>query len=101
MVNILELDLKSENKDQLLVAFGKTNPAAKKSCMSICIFFLSGQSCWVLVYLALLNLLFSGIPIGPGSIPDGWELEWENDDEEWYAWMASCVYHAFSLLSAI
>jgi hypothetical protein len=28
MVNILELELKSENKDQLLVAFGKTNPAA-------------------------------------------------------------------------
>jgi hypothetical protein len=28
MVNILELELKSENKDELLVAFGKTNPAA-------------------------------------------------------------------------
>jgi hypothetical protein len=27
MVNILELELKSENKDQLLAAFGKTNPA--------------------------------------------------------------------------
>jgi hypothetical protein len=26
--------------------------------------------------------LFSGNPIWPGSIPDGWELEWENDDEE-------------------
>jgi hypothetical protein len=25
---------------------------------------------------------FSGNPIWPGSIPDGWELEWENDDEE-------------------
>jgi hypothetical protein len=44
MVNILELELKSENKDQLLVAFGKTNPAAKKPCMSSCIFFSSGQS---------------------------------------------------------
>jgi hypothetical protein len=30
----------------------------------------------------LLNLLFSGNPIWLGSIPDGWELEWENDDEE-------------------
>jgi hypothetical protein len=30
MVNILELELKHESKDQLLVAFGKTNPAAKK-----------------------------------------------------------------------
>jgi hypothetical protein len=39
MVNILELELKSENKDQLLVAFGKTNPQAKKLCMSSCIFF--------------------------------------------------------------
>jgi hypothetical protein len=39
MVNILEIELKSENKDQLLVAFGKTNPAAKKPCMSSCIFF--------------------------------------------------------------
>jgi hypothetical protein len=34
MVNIIELELKSENKDQLLVAFGKTNPTAKKPCMS-------------------------------------------------------------------
>jgi hypothetical protein len=39
MVNILELELKSENKDQLLVAFGKTNPATKKPCMSSCTFF--------------------------------------------------------------
>jgi hypothetical protein len=38
MVNILELELKSENKDQLLVTFGKTNPAAKKLCMSSGIF---------------------------------------------------------------
>jgi hypothetical protein len=45
MVNILELELKSENNDQLLVAFGKTNPAAKKPCMSSCIFILSGKSC--------------------------------------------------------
>jgi hypothetical protein len=27
-------------------------------------------------------LLISGNPIWPGSIPYGWELEWENDDEE-------------------
>jgi hypothetical protein len=33
-------------------------------------------------YSALLNLLFLGNTIWPGSIPDGWELEWENDDEE-------------------
>jgi hypothetical protein len=39
MVNIIELELKSENKDKLLVAFGKTNPASKKLCMSSGIFF--------------------------------------------------------------
>jgi endonuclease III len=39
MANILEYELKSENKDQLLVAFGKTNPAARKPCMSSCILF--------------------------------------------------------------
>jgi hypothetical protein len=26
--------------------------------------------------------LFSGNLIWPGSIPDGWEVAWENDDEE-------------------
>jgi hypothetical protein len=46
---------------------------------------LSGKSCWVLVYSALLNLWFSGNPIWPDSIPDGWELEWENDVDEWYS----------------
>jgi hypothetical protein len=45
MVNILELELKSESKDQLLVAFGKTNTPAKKPCVSSFILFLSGKSC--------------------------------------------------------
>jgi hypothetical protein len=27
-------------------------------------------------------LWFSGNPIWPGVIPDGWELEWENDVDE-------------------
>jgi hypothetical protein len=31
MVNILEYELKFESKDQLLDAFGKTNPPAKKA----------------------------------------------------------------------
>jgi hypothetical protein len=36
MVNILELEQKSENKDQLLVAFGKTNPQAKSlACLVV------------------------------------------------------------------
>jgi hypothetical protein len=30
----------------------------------------------------LLNLLFSGNPIWPSVIPDEWEIEWENGDEE-------------------
>jgi hypothetical protein len=38
MVNILEYELKFEIKDQLLVAFGKTNPPAKKPCMYSCFF---------------------------------------------------------------
>jgi hypothetical protein len=45
MINILELELKFESKDQLLDAFGKTNPPAKKPCMSSLTFFLSGKSC--------------------------------------------------------
>jgi hypothetical protein len=45
MVNILELELKFENKDELLVSFGKTNPTAKKFCMSSLTFFMSGKSC--------------------------------------------------------
>jgi hypothetical protein len=32
--------------------------------------------------LSLVLLLFSGNSICPGVIPDGWEIEWENDDEE-------------------
>jgi hypothetical protein len=39
MVNILELELKLESKDQPLDAFGKTNPPAKKPCMSSFTFF--------------------------------------------------------------
>jgi hypothetical protein len=45
MVNIKELELKQESKDQLLAAFGKTNPQAKKPCMSSLTLFLSGKSC--------------------------------------------------------
>jgi hypothetical protein len=44
MDNILELELKFGNKDQLLVAFGTTNTAAQKPCMSS-LTFLSGKSC--------------------------------------------------------
>jgi hypothetical protein len=91
-VNILEYELNFEIKDQLLVAFGKTNPLAKKPCMSSCCFFLSGQSCWVLVYSTLLNLWFSGNPIWPGSIPDGWGLSGSRSTMSDTLWMASHEY---------
>jgi hypothetical protein len=36
MVNILELELKLESKDQLLVPFGKTNPTTKSlACLVV------------------------------------------------------------------
>jgi hypothetical protein len=40
MVNLLELELKLEIKDKLLVAFEKTNPPAKKPCIA-CLVILS------------------------------------------------------------
>ena len=56
--------LKSENKNQLLVAFlAKQTPQTKKSCMSsyrIKVYPVTGKSCWVLVYSVLLVALFSG-----------------------------------------
>jgi hypothetical protein len=39
MVNVLELELKHESKDPLLVAFGKTNPQAKKPCSLVLLYF--------------------------------------------------------------
>jgi hypothetical protein len=53
MVNILELELKLESKDQLLDAFGKTNPPAKKPCMSSCVFIFDGS---VLLSISILSL---------------------------------------------
>jgi hypothetical protein len=41
---LVELELKHESKDPLLVAFVKTNPQAKKPCMSSLTLFLSGKS---------------------------------------------------------
>jgi hypothetical protein len=82
MANIIELELKLESNNQLLDAFGKTNPPAKKPCMSSCVFIFDGPVLLSIVYSTLLNLLFSGNPIWPGVIPDGWEIEWENDDDE-------------------
>jgi hypothetical protein len=53
-----------------------------KGLASLVVFFLSSKSCCVLVYSALLNLWFLGNLIWPGSIPEGWELEWEQVDDE-------------------
>ena len=55
MVNILELELKFESKDQLLVAFGKTNPPAKNPCMSSCVIYFDGS---VLLSISILSLAF-------------------------------------------
>ena len=56
--------LKYEIKDLLLVAFSaKQTPPAKKPCMSsywTMLYPVTGKSCWVLVYSALLVALFSG-----------------------------------------
>ena len=84
MVIILEFELKIENKDQHLVAFGKTNPLAKKPACLESFIFLSGKSCWVFLYSAFWLSLFSGDDVWSGPIPEGWEIQWENDDE-WYA----------------
>ena len=50
--------LKSENKDQLLVAFlAKQTPQTKKPCMSsyrTMLYPVMGKSCWVLVYILSL-----------------------------------------------
>jgi hypothetical protein len=53
MFNILELELKLESKDQLLDAFGKTNPPAKKPCMSSCVFIFFDRS--VLLSISILS----------------------------------------------
>ena len=55
MVNILELELKFESKDQLLVAFDKTNPPAKKPCMSSRVFYFDGS---VLLSISILSLSY-------------------------------------------
>ena len=46
MVIILELELKLESKDQVIVAFGKTNPLVKKpACFESFTLKMSGKSC--------------------------------------------------------
>ena len=56
--------LKSENKDQLLMAFlAKQTPQTKEPCMSsyrTMVYLVTGKSYCVLVYSALLVALFSG-----------------------------------------
>ena len=81
--------LKSENKDQLLVTFlAKQTPQTKKSCMSsyrTMVYPMTGKSCRVLVYSALLVALFSGTNFEdliasltwPCTLPPGWSVEWD------------------------
>ena len=62
MVNILELELKLESKDQLLDVFGKTNPPVKKPCMSSCVFYFDGS---VLLSISILSLAFCCFHVTP------------------------------------
>ena len=77
-------------KDQLLVAFlAKQTPQTKKPCMSsyrtmVCL--VTGKSCWVLVYSALLVTLFSGTNFKDMiasltwlcTLPPGWSVQWDD-----------------------
>jgi hypothetical protein len=69
--------------------------------MSSFTFFLAGKPCWVLVYSVLLHLLFLGNPIWPGVIPDDWDLEWENDVDEWYSMDGLPCVSSASLFSIV
>ena len=81
--------LKSENKDQLLVAFlAKQTPQTKKSCMSSYqtkVYPVTGKTCWVLVYSVLLVALLSGTDFEdmiasltwPCTLHLGWSAEWD------------------------
>ena len=82
-------ELKFENKDQLLVEFlEKQTPQTKKPCMSCyrtMVYPVTGKSCWVFVYSALLVALFSGTNFEdmvasltwPCTLPPGWSVEWD------------------------
>ena len=81
--------LKSENKDQLLVAFlAKRTPQTKKPGMSsyrTMVYLVTGKSYCVLVYSALLVVLFLGTNFEDMiasltwlcTLPPGWSVEWD------------------------
>ena len=81
--------LKSKSKDQLLVAFlAKQIPQTKKPCMSsyrTMVYPMTGKSCRVLVYSALLVALFSGTNFEDMiasltwlcTLSPGWSVEWD------------------------
>ena len=91
MVNLTRRWLnKIWNKDQQLVAFlaNKPHQPKKKPCMSsyrTMLYPVTGKSCWVLVYSALLVALFSGTNFEdlfasltwPCTLPPGWSVEWD------------------------
>ena len=109
--------LKSENKDLLLVAFlAKHTPPTKKPCMSSYetkVYPVTGKSCWVLVYSALLVVLFSGTNFEdliasltwPCTLPPGWSVEWDgpsagadHPSAEWRFVRVLSMRHVISLV---
>ena len=81
--------IKSESKDQHISGiFGKANPQTKKPCMSsyrTMLYPVTGKSCCVLVYSALLVALFLGTNFEdmiasltwPCTLPPGCSVEWD------------------------
>ena len=67
----------------------KQTPQTKEPCMSsyrTMVYPVTGKSCWVLVYSALLMALFSGTNFEdmivsltwPCTLPPGWSVEWDS-----------------------
>jgi hypothetical protein len=96
MVNILEYELKFENKDQLLVAFGKTNPQAKRPCMSSLTFFCRVSLAEYLYTQPCFCCCFQVIPSGLVLFQMVGNLSGRMTMGSDTLWIASHVYHALS-----
>jgi hypothetical protein len=91
MDNILELELKSENKDQLLVALAKQTHKPKSLSCLVLVYF-----CWVSLaeyqYSALLNCGFQVTPSGLALFQMVGSLSGRTMLMSDTLWMASNVY---------
>jgi hypothetical protein len=102
MVNILEMELKFGNMDQLLVAFGKTNPPAKKNLACLVLFYFwrvslaeykYTQPCFCCCFQVIQSVLVLFQMVENLS---GRTMMMSDT-----LWMASHVYPAFSFISAV